>query len=143
MGNYFPAFQVISVIRPPGRPAEAADRRIWWMKSIVRRLAFVYFLSFNLSQHKPVYILSYETSSSTVMRVCEWRSVSAASSSEYPTARIVKKNIHISILFATPAIQQSRFCSPTCQEPYALLFSLPLLNFYWNISPYSCNNKFI
>ena len=30
-------FQVISLIRPPGLPAEMADRRIWRMKSIVRR----------------------------------------------------------------------------------------------------------
>ena len=31
MGSHFPAFQVISVIRPPGLPAEKADRRIWWL----------------------------------------------------------------------------------------------------------------
>ncbi len=43
MGNYFPTFQVISLIRPPGLPAEIADRRIWRMMAIVRRLAFVYF----------------------------------------------------------------------------------------------------
>ncbi|RKI76334.1 hypothetical protein D7V83_19750 [bacterium 0.1xD8-71] len=43
MGNYFPTFQVISLIRPPGLPAEIADRRIWRMKAIVRRLAFVLF----------------------------------------------------------------------------------------------------
>ena len=29
MGNYFPTFQVISVIRPPGLPVEITDRRIW------------------------------------------------------------------------------------------------------------------
>ena len=29
MGNYFPTFQVISLIRPPGQPAKIADRRIW------------------------------------------------------------------------------------------------------------------
>ena len=40
MGNYFPAFQVISVIRPPGLPAEMTDRRIWRMMAIVRRFVF-------------------------------------------------------------------------------------------------------
>ena len=29
MGYYFPTIQVIYVIRPPGLPAEKADRRIW------------------------------------------------------------------------------------------------------------------
>lgn len=29
MGNYFPAFQAISVIRPHGLPTEMAGRRIW------------------------------------------------------------------------------------------------------------------
>ena len=36
-------FQAISLIRPPGLPAEMADRRIWRMKAIVRQLAFVYY----------------------------------------------------------------------------------------------------
>ena len=38
--SYFPAFQVISVISPPGLPAEMADRRIWRMKAIVRQFVF-------------------------------------------------------------------------------------------------------
>ena len=40
-----PAFQVISVIRPPGLHAEMADHRIWRMKAIVRQFVFcrVYF----------------------------------------------------------------------------------------------------
>lgn len=52
MGYYFPTFQVISVIRPFGLPAETADRRIWRMKPIVRRFVFcklsaiIYFKSF-------------------------------------------------------------------------------------------------
>ena len=33
-------FQVISLIRPPGLPAEKADRRIWRMMAIVRRFVF-------------------------------------------------------------------------------------------------------
>ena len=41
--SYSTAFQVISVISPPGLPAEMADRRIWRMKAIVRQLAFVYY----------------------------------------------------------------------------------------------------
>ena len=41
------------------RPAcKMADRHIWRMKSIVRRLAFVHLSSFNLSRHKPVYTVS-------------------------------------------------------------------------------------
>ena len=35
--SYSPAFQVISLIRPPGQPAKIADRRIWRMMAIVRR----------------------------------------------------------------------------------------------------------
>ena len=34
-------FQVIYLIRPPGLPGKKADRRIWWMKSIVRRFVFL------------------------------------------------------------------------------------------------------
>ena len=40
MGNYFPAFQVISVIRPPSLPGKKEDRHIWRMNSIVRRFVF-------------------------------------------------------------------------------------------------------
>ena len=47
---YFP-FQVISVIRPPGLPGKKADRRIWRMMTIVRRLAFVRFLHKYLFSH--------------------------------------------------------------------------------------------
>ena len=43
--SYFSAFQVIFLIRPPGLPGKKADRRIWQVKSIVRRLAFVCSLS--------------------------------------------------------------------------------------------------
>ena len=43
-------FQVISLIRPPGLPAEMADRRIWRMKAIVRRLVFVHFF-INICSH--------------------------------------------------------------------------------------------
>ena len=32
--SYSPAFQVISLIRPPGQPAKIADRRIWRMIAI-------------------------------------------------------------------------------------------------------------
>ena len=73
MGSHFPAFQVISVIRPPGLPtetanrrvsilplipplskrfllsdlpAEKADRRIWRMMAIVRRFVFCRIPSF-------------------------------------------------------------------------------------------------
>ena len=49
MGNYFPTFQVISLIRPPGLPAEIADRRIWRMRAIVRRLAFVHSIILKIS----------------------------------------------------------------------------------------------
>ncbi len=38
--SYLPAFQAISVIRPPGLPAEKADRRTWRMMAIVRRFVF-------------------------------------------------------------------------------------------------------
>ena len=38
--SYSPAFQVISVISPPGLPGKKADRRIWRVKSIVRRFVF-------------------------------------------------------------------------------------------------------
>ena len=42
-------FQAISLIRPPGPPAEKADRRIWRMMAIVRRLAFLYSLLYKCS----------------------------------------------------------------------------------------------
>ena len=43
-------FHVISLIRPPGLPGKKADRRIWRMKAIVRRLAFVHFF-INICSH--------------------------------------------------------------------------------------------
>ena len=39
--SYFPAFQVIFLISPPGLPAEMADRRIWRMMALVRRFVHI------------------------------------------------------------------------------------------------------
>ena len=49
--SYFPGFQVISVIRLSGLPAEKANRRIWRMKSIAQCGGQLLCISYHLICH--------------------------------------------------------------------------------------------